>query len=337
MGTATFLVHAAGRGLLLQEPSVIAIDEKTREVRAVGSEAHRMLGRTPGGIVTVQPVRDGVIADEDLTEKMMAQFLKKVQGQRGLLSLGGVRPRMMIGVPSGVSDVERRAVLRAALRNNARRAYLIEEPLAAALGADLPVLEPVGSMVIDVGGGSTDIAVISLGGIVVSESLRIAGDEFDASIIHHLRRKHGLIIGERTAEEIKRNLGAAMLPSVLHSKSAQVRGRELHTGLPRSVTVSTLDVIEALSDPLTKIVEAVRRVLESTPPELLGDLVGRGIVMTGGGSLLSNFDELIHQTTGLPVRVAPNAVEAVALGTGLALNHISELGASLVSETYLRR
>lgn len=339
LGTATFLIYTRGRGLLLKEPSVIAMNRDTRQVRAVGDEAYRMIGRTPENIVAMRPIRDGVISDKVLTEKMISMFLQKVNiGGGGFMGLGGFRPQMMIGVPSNISDVEKRAVINAALQNNARRAYLIEEPLAAALGAGLKVTDPIGSMIVDVGGGSTDIAVISMGGIVVSESLRVAGNEFDESIMRYLRRRHNVLIGERTAEEIKIHIGAAMIHEESESLAAEVRGRDLMDGLPKTISVDTIDVIEALSEPLTKIVEATRRVLEMTPPELVSDIIDRGIIMTGGGSLLKNFDELLRQTTGIPVAVAENAVEAVAVGTGLALEMIPELGDSLVSsDSYIRR
>ncbi|RJF71005.1 MULTISPECIES: rod shape-determining protein [Deinococcus] len=338
LGTATFLIYTKNRGLILKEPSVIAMNRDSRQVRAVGDDAYRMIGRTPEGIVAVRPVRDGVISDKVLTEKMIGMFLQKANiGGGGFLGLrGGVK--MMIGVPSNISDVEKRAVINAAMQNNARRAYLIEEPLAAALGAGLKITDPIGSMIVDIGGGSTDIAVISMGGIVVSESMRVAGDEFDESIMRYLRRRHNVLIGERTAEEIKIHVGAAMIHDESESVAAEVRGRDLTDGLPKTIAVDTIDVIEALSDPLTKIVEATRRVLEMTPPELVSDIMDRGIIMTGGGSLLKNFDELLRQTTGIPVAVAENAVEAVAIGTGMALDMVGELGDSLVSsDMYIRR
>lgn len=336
LGTATFLIYTKSRGLVLQEPSVIAMTRDSKQVRAVGEEAYRMIGRTPGGIVAVRPIKDGVIADEGLTERMISMFLAKVQGNAGRLF--GFKPQLMVGVPSNVSDVERRAVLRAALNANAKRAFLIEEPLAAAIGAGLKITEPLGSMVVDIGGGSSDVAVISLGGIVVSESMRVAGNEFDESIIRYVRRKENVLIGERTAEEIKVKVGAAMLLDDAENLVAEVRGRDLINGLPRTISLDSRDVVEALAEPVTRIVEGVKRVLEITPPELVSDIIDRGIVMTGGGSLLRNFDELLRQTTGIPVSVAENAVEAVAVGTGMALDMLSVLGDSLVSsDYYLRR
>jgi rod shape-determining protein MreB and related proteins len=337
LGTATFLIYSKSRGLILQEPSVIAMTRDTKEVLGVGEEAYRMLGRTPGNIVAVRPIKDGVIADEGLTEKMMMMFLDKVRtGPGRFLGLG---PQLMVGVPSGVSDVERRAVLRAAMNARAKRAFLIEEPMAAAIGAGLKISEPVGNMVVDIGGGSTDIAVISLGNIVVSESLRVAGNEFDESLIRHVRRSHNVMIGERTAEEIKVKVGAAMLITDADNLTAEVRGRDLLNGLPKTITIQSRDVVEALEIPVAKIVEGVKRVLEITPPELVSDIMDRGIVMTGGGSLLRNFDELLRQATGIPVAVAENAVEAVAVGTGMALEMINtNLRHHLVSnESYLKR
>lgn len=337
LGTATFLIYSKSRGLVLQEPSVIAMTRDNREVKAVGEEAYRMLGRTPGSIVAVRPIKDGVIADEGLTEKMITKFLEKVQGGTGKF-FGLSRPQLMIGVPSNTSDVEKRAVLRAALNANAKRAFLIEEPLAAAIGAGLKIAEPIGSMIVDIGGGSTDVAVISLGDIVVSESMRIAGNEFDESIIRYVRRKFNVLIGERTAEEIKVKVGAAMLTGDEDNLTAEVRGRDLINGLPRTVSITSADVVEALDEPVTKIVEGVKRVLEITPPELVSDIIDRGIVMTGGGALLRNFDELLRQTTGIPVAIAENAVEAVAVGTGMALDMIDVIKDSLVSsDNYLRR
>ncbi|MEF2280010.1 rod shape-determining protein [Deinococcus sp. YIM 134068] len=336
LGTATFLIYSKSRGLILQEPSVIAMTRDSKQVKAVGEEAYRMIGRTPGGIIAVRPIKDGVIADEGLTEKMITMFLQKVQGGAGRMF--GIKPQLMVGVPSNVSDVERRAVLRAALNANARRAFLIEEPLAAAIGAGLKIAEPVGSMIVDIGGGSSDVAVISLGGIVVSESLRVAGDEFDESIIRYVRRKHNVLVGERTAEEIKVKVGAAMLLDDSENLTAEVRGRDLVNGLPKTITLESREVVEALHEPVTQIVEGVKRVLEITPPELVSDILDRGIVMTGGGSLLRNFDELIRRATNIPVTVADNAVEAVAVGTGMALEMIPLLGDSLVSsDHYLRR
>ncbi len=334
LGTASFLIYIKGRGIVLQEPSVIAMARDRKEVQAVGEEAYRMIGRTPGNIVAVRPIKDGVIADYELTEQMLTMFLKKVMTGYSRF----FKPQVMVGVPSGVTDVERRAVLQAVREAGARRAFVIEEPLAAAIGAGVEIAEPTGSIIVDIGGGSTDVAVISLGGIVVSKSLRIAGNEFDDAIIRYVRRKENLMIGERTAEEIKVKIGAATLAPEDEIRTAEVRGRDLINGLPKTVTITTEDIVEALSEPVQKIMELVKQVLESTPPELVSDIIDRGIIMSGGGSLLRNFDELLRQATGIPVTVAENSVEAVALGTGKALDMLHVLRDALVSsDTYSRR
>ncbi len=333
LGTATVLIYVKGQGIMLREPSVIAMVRDTGEVKAVGEEAYRMLGRTPGNIVAVRPMRDGVIADYDLTEKMLQAFVRKVLTGPSRL----FKPQIMVCVPSGVTEVERRAVLQATREVGARKAFLIEEPLAAAIGAGVNIAEPTGSMIVDVGGGTTDIAIISLGGIVVSESLRIAGNEFDESIIRHIRHKENLLIGDRTAEAVKMEVGAAMLRGPGDDQALEVRGRDLINGLPKSITVTTRDVVEALKEPIAKIADGVRRVLEQAPPELVSDVIDRGIIMTGGGALLRNFDELLRQTTGIPVMVAENATDSVALGTGQALDMIHVLQDALISDNFLRR
>ncbi|MBW7915579.1 MAG: rod shape-determining protein [Trueperaceae bacterium] len=333
LGTATVLIYVKGKGIMLREPSVIAMVRDTGEVKAVGEEAYRMLGRTPGNIVAVRPMRDGVIADYDLTEKMLQAFVRKVLTGPSRL----FKPQIMVCVPSGVTEVERRAVLQATREVGARKAFLIEEPLAAAIGAGVKIAEPTGSMIVDVGGGTTDIAIISLGGIVVSESLRIAGNEFDESIIRHIRHKENLLIGDRTAETVKTHVGAAMLRGPADDDSMEVRGRDLINGLPKSITVTTKDVVEALKEPIAKIADGVRRVLEQAPPELVSDVIDRGIIMTGGGALLRNFDELLRETTGIPVMVADNATESVALGTGQALDMLHVLQDALISDNFLRR
>jgi rod shape-determining protein MreB and related proteins len=315
LGTATVLIYVKGKGILLKEPSVIAMVRDTAEVKAVGEEAYRMLGRTPGNIVAVRPMRDGVIADYDLTEKMLKAFIRKVRrGPRGIF-----KPSIMVCVPSGVTEVEKRAVLQATREVGARKAFLIEEPLAAAIGAGVNIAEPTGTMVVDVGGGTTDVAVISLGGIVVSESLRIAGNEFDESIIRYVRHKENLLIGDRTAEEIKIRIGAALIQSSSDIEMMEVRGRDLINGLPKTIQVTSEDVLEA------------------APPELVSDVIDRGIIMTGGGSLLKNFDALLRDATGIPVAVAENATECVALGTGKALDMIHVLRDALISDKFLRR
>ncbi len=333
LGTATVLIYMKGKGIMLREPSVIAMVRDTGEVKAVGDEAYRMLGRTPGNIVAVRPMRDGVIADYDLTEKMLTAFVRKViKGPSRLF-----KPNIMVCVPSGVTEVEKRAVLQATRKVGARKAFLIEEPLAAAIGADVDIAQPTGSMIVDIGGGTTDVAVISLGGIVVSESLRIAGNEFDESIIRYVRHKENLLIGDRTAEEIKINIGAALILNPEDIKEMDVRGRDLINGLPKTVQINSEDVVEALKEPLQKIADGVRRVLELSPPELVADIIDRGIIMTGGGSLLKNFDALLRQTTGIPVVVAEYATDSVALGTGQALDMLRVLQDALISDKYLRR
>jgi rod shape-determining protein MreB and related proteins len=333
LGTATVLIYVKGQGIQLREPSVIAMVRDTAEVKAVGDEAYRMLGRTPGNIVAVRPMRDGVIADYDLTEKMLKAFIRKVRrGPRGIF-----KPSIMVCVPSGVTEVEKRAVLQATREVGARKAFLIEEPLAAAIGAGVNIAEPTGTMIVDVGGGTTDVAVISLGGIVVSESLRIAGNEFDESIIRYVRHKENLLIGDRTAEDIKIRIGAALIQHPEDISVLEVRGRDLINGLPKSIQLSSEDVVEALKEPLQKIADGVRRVLEAAPPELVADVIDRGIIMTGGGSLLNNFDALLRDATGIPVAVAENATECVALGTGKALDMIHVLRDALISDKFLRR
>lgn len=334
LGTASVLIYVRGKGIVLKEPSVIAVAQDRREVKAVGAEAYRMLGRTPGNIIAVRPLKDGVIADYGLTEKMLILFLKKVLSPAARF----FKPRVMVGVPSGVTDVERRAVVQAVAEAGASKVYLIEEPLAAAIGAGINVAEPTGSMVVDIGGGSTDIAVISLGGIVRSESLRVAGNEMDQAIIRYIRQRHNLLIGERTAEELKIQLGRAKVLPEEEKEVAEIRGRDLITGLPKTVEIGMEEVSEALQEPLEKIVQGVKGVLEATPPELISDIIDRGILLTGGGALLKNLDLALQEATGVPVVVAENPIEAVALGTGKALEmlHVLE-DALLSSDQVLRR
>ena len=333
LGTATVVIYVKGRGITLREPAVIAMVRDTGEVKAVGEEAYRMLGRTPANIVAVRPMRDGVIADYDLTEKMLHAFVRKALGPAG----GFPKPNIMICVPSGVTEVEKRAVLQATREVGARKAFLIEEPLAAAIGAGVNIADPAGSMIVDVGGGTTDIAVISLGGIVVSESMRVAGNEFDEAIIRYVRHQENLLIGDRTAEELKTSIGAAIVTDNADIKELEVRGRDLVNGLPKTVTLTSEDVADALRETLHKITDGVRRVLELAPPELVADVIDRGIIMTGGGALLSNFDALLRQTTGIPVLVADNPTDCVALGTGQALDMVDVLRDALISDKYLRR
>ena len=318
LGTANTLVYVKGKGIVIQEPSVVAIHSETREILAVGEEAKLMVGRTPGSIIAMRPLRDGVIADFDVTESMLKYFMAKAHRRSGLF-----RPRVVVGIPSGVTEVERRAVMDAALQAGAREAYLIEEPMAAAIGAGLDVHEPTGNMVVDVGGGTCEVAVISLGGIVASRSTRIAGDDMDEAIMQYVKRQFNVAIGERTAEEVKKTIGYAF--GADPDKSMEVRGRDLVSGLPKTIEVSAEEVQEALSEPVRVIVEAVKITLEQTPPELASDIIERGIVMTGGGALLRNLNVLISRETQMPVYIAEDPLLCVALGTGMALEHLSVL------------
>lgn len=316
LGTTHVRIHVKGRGVVLREPAVIAVAKGTTDVKAVGEEAYRMIGRTPGTITAVRPMADGVIADYTLTERMLKAFLSRIlTGPNRFL-----RPTIMVCIPSGITDVERRAVLQAMHELGARKALLIEEPVAGAIGAGIDIAEPIGSMVIDVGGGTTDIAVLSMGGIVVSESLRIAGTHFDADIMGWIKNRHNLLIGDRTAEEIKRTVGAAMLPEGEEGNSIDVRGRDLIDGMPKSVPVTTRDVIEALGPSLDKIATGLRRTLEQAPPELVSDVIDRGIVTTGGGSKLRHLDRFLTSVTGIPVGLAENPEDCVVIGTSMALD-----------------
>lgn len=324
LGTANVLVYIKGKGIVLREPSVVAIDRDTNQVLEIGEEARRMLGRTPGNIVAIRPLREGVIADYDTTESMLRHFIEKVAGRSFLF-----KPRIMVCIPSGVTTVEKRAVLEAAVQAGARKTYLIEEPLAAALGAGLEISEPYGSMVVDIGGGTTDVAVISLGGIVVSESLRIGGDKFDEAIVRYVKKEYNVMIGERTAEEIKINVGTAIRDA--RQGSLEVRGRDLLTGLPKTIKLVVNETCEALDEPVSRIIQCVKKVLEDTPPELSSDIMDRGIVMTGGGALLFGLDTLIQKETGIPTYLAEDPLSCVALGTGKALESIDKLEDSLTS------
>lgn len=326
LGTASVLVYLQGKGIVLREPSVVALDRDSGQIFAVGEEARRMLGRTPGNIIALRPLRDGVIADYDSTEKMLRYFIDKACGRQGFL-----RPRVMVCIPSGVTGVEERAVRQAALQAGAKQAFVIEEPLAAALGAGLDIAEPSGSMVVDIGGGTTDIAVLSLGGIVCSNSLRVAGDKMDEAIVRYIRREHNLMIGERSAEELKMKIGTVHR-SIGEGESMDIRGRDLVTGLPKTVTITSQEIFNALQEPIQQIVGAVKEVLEQTPPELAADLVNKGIVMTGGGSLIRGIDVLLSEETGLPVHIADDPVSCVALGTGKALTMLGVLKQSNPSE-----
>lgn len=330
LGTANTLVHIKGKGIVLREPSVVAIKSDTGDVLAVGDEAKRMIGRTPGSIVAIRPMKDGVIADFDVTQAMLKYFIRKAMNTKSF-----VRPRVVVGVPSGVTEVEKRAVIDAAQQAGAREAYLIEEPMAAAIGAGLPVEEATGSMVVDIGGGTTEIAVISLGGIVTSCSIRIGGDEMDSSIIQYIKREYNLLIGERTAEEIKINIGTAIV-NPNQDKTMDIRGRDLVSGLPKTVRIKSSEVCEALSEPVHKIVEAVKGTLEKTPPELAADVMDHGIMMTGGGSLLNSLDKLLSKETGMPVLVSEDALSCVGEGTGRSLENIELLKRVVMTTKKLR-
>ena len=330
LGTANTLVHIKGKGIVLREPSVVAIKSDTGDVLAVGDEAKRMIGRTPGSIVAIRPMKDGVIADFDVTQAMLKYFIRKAMNTKSF-----VRPRVVVGVPSGVTEVEKRAVIDAAQQAGAREAYLIEEPMAAAIGAGLPVEEATGSMVVDIGGGTTEIAVISLGGIVTSCSIRIGGDEMDSSIIQYIKREYNLLIGERTAEEIKINIGTA-IANPNQDKTMDIRGRDLVSGLPKTVRIKSSEICEALSEPVHKIVDAVNGTLEKTPPELAADVMDHGIMMTGGGSLLNSLDKLLSHETGMPVLVSEDALSCVGEGTGRSLENIELLKRVVMTTKKLR-
>jgi rod shape-determining protein MreB len=311
LGTANTLVYVRGRGIVLSEPSVVAIDTRTGEVHAVGVEAKRMLGRTPGSISAIRPLKDGVIADFDVTEQMLRHFIQKVHQHRF------AHPRVVVCVPSGVTGVERRAVEEATLSAGARQAYLIEEPMAAAIGAGLPIAEPAGNMIVDIGGGTSEVAVISLGGIVVSQSLRVGGDEMDDAIINHVKKEYKLLIGQQTAEEIKLEIGSAH--PLREEIQAEVRGRDLLTGLPKTVILSSDEVRHALDEPLGQIIDAIKQTLDKTPPELAADIMDRGLMLAGGGSLLGGLDERLRQETHMPVHVAESPLTCVAVGSGRSL------------------
>ena len=315
LGTANTLVYVKGKGIVLNEPSVVAVDRASGRVVAVGRAAKVMLGRTPSEIEAIRPLQNGVISDFEKTEDMIREFIMKVQKQRFL-----VRPRIIISVPSGITEVEKRAVRDSALAAGAREVYLIEEPMAAAIGAGLPITEPSGNMIVDIGGGTTEVAVISLAGIVVSKSIRVGGDKLDEAIVQHIKRKYNLLIGERMAEEIKKQIGSAYpLDEVL---TVDVKGRDLVAGVPKTLTINSDEIRDALAEPVNAIVEAVRVVLERTPPELSADIVDKGIVLSGGGSQLRNLDVLLREETGLPVMVAETPQLAVVLGSGKALDEL---------------
>jgi rod shape-determining protein MreB and related proteins len=320
LGTANTLVYVSGKGIILQEPSVVAIDQDTKQALAVGSEAKRMLGRTPGNVEAMRPLRDGVIADFEKAELMLKHFIRQVHGGRTLVS-----PRVVIGIPSGITGVERRAVIEAASQAGARDVRLLPEPVAAAIGAGLPVEEPTGNMIIDIGGGTTEVAVLSLFGTVLSQSVRVAGDELSESISQYMKKVHNMVIGERTAEDIKIQIGSAYPSSDNDDASMEVRGLHLLSGLPRTVMIKGPEIRESMSEPLSVIVEAVKRTLEQMPPELAADIVDRGIMLAGGGALLKGLDTLISHETGIVVHVAADPLSCVVLGTGRVLENFKQL------------
>jgi rod shape-determining protein MreB len=329
LGTANTLVYVKSKGIVVREPSVVAINKKTNSILAVGDAAKNMIGRTPGDIVAIRPMKDGVIADFDITQSMLKYFIK-LAISKSMIS----KPRVVICVPSGVTEVEKRAVEEATLQAGAKEAYLIEEPMAAAIGANLPVEEPSGSMVVDIGGGTSEVAVISLGGIVTSKSLRIAGDEFDEAIVHYVKKEYNLMIGERTAEGIKMAIGAAYPRP--KEESMEVRGRDLITGLPKNLNITSSEITEALKEPINSIVDSIKYTLEKTPPELASDIMDRGIMLTGGGALLSGLDKLIKEETGMPVYVADKPLDCVVMGAGKVLEEIETLKKVLISPKKLK-
>ena len=324
LGTANVLVYVKGKGIVLREPSVVAVDKDTNRVLAIGEEARRMIGRTPGNIVAIRPLREGVIADYDITESMLRHFIEKVVGRSFVF-----RPRIMICIPSGCTMVEQRAVQEAAEQAGARHTQLIEEPLAAALGAGLDIVEPCGSMIVDIGGGTTEVAVVSLGGVVESESIKTAGDAFDEAIVRYVRRKHNILIGKRTAEELK--IGIACLVPRAEVGIQEVKGRCLTTGLPKSVKISSVELVEAIAEPARDILETIHMVLERTPPELVADLAQNGIIMAGGGSLIYGFDQLVEKDTGIRTTVVDDALSCAAFGSGKMLMNLNDMQDGMVN------
>ncbi|WP_313756309.1 rod shape-determining protein [Tissierella sp.] len=318
LGTANTLVYIKGRGIVAREPSVVAIQTNTKQVLAVGEEAKKMIGRTPGNIVAIRPLKDGVIADFDVTKNMLKYFIRKATKKRTFL-----QPRVVVCVPSGVTEVEKRAVEEAAIHAGARDAYLIEEPMAAAIGAGLPVQEATGSMIVDIGGGTTEVAIISLGGIVTSKSIRVGGDELDESIVNFIKKEYSLMIGERTAEEVKITIGSADGNSEI--STMEIRGRDMISGLPKTRSISSKEIYDAMKEPIHSILEAIKSTLEKTPPELASDVMEQGIMLTGGGALLEGLDRLIIEETGMPVHIAEEPLDCVAIGTGKALDSIEIL------------
>jgi len=324
LGTANTLVYVKGKGIIIREPSVVALKERDKKILAVGNEAKNMIGRTPGNIKAVRPMKDGVIADFDVTETMLRHFIRKAHKRNRL-----VRPRIIICVPSGVTEVEKRAVIDAALQAGARSAFLIEEPMAAAIGAGLPIHEPTGNMIVDIGGGTTEVAVISLGGIVTSSSIRIGGDEMDEAISQYIKKNYKLMVGERTAEQIKIDIGTATGDNGDLTK--EIKGRDLVNGLPKTITINSNEIKEALKEPVNSILNAVKRTLEKTPPELASDVMGRGIILTGGGALLHGLDDLLIEATQMPVYLAENTLDCVVNGTGNALEELDKIKDLLIT------
>jgi rod shape-determining protein MreB and related proteins len=326
LGTANTLVYVRGRGIVLNEPSVVALNTNNGQIVAVGAEAKRMIGRTPGNIVAIRPLKDGVIADFDVTERMLRYFIQKVHRRSHM-----AKPRLVVAVPSGITGVEQSAVKEAGHQAGARRVYIIEEPMAAAIGAGLPIHEPTGNMVVDIGGGTTEVAVISLGGIVTSQSIRVGGDELDQAIITFGKKEYSLMLGERTAEEIKMALGSAFPAE--NEPHAEIRGRDLVSGLPKTVVISAAEVRKAIEEPVNLIVDAVKNTLDKCPPELAGDVMDRGIALTGGGALLRGLESRIREETGMPVQVADNPLDSVVLGTGKCVEDFETLRQVLVPDT----
>jgi rod shape-determining protein MreB len=325
LGTANTLVYVRGRGIVLNEPSVVAINTNTGGILAVGAEAKKMIGRTPANIVAIRPLKDGVIADFDTTERMLRYFIQKVHRRRHL-----AKPRIVVCVPSGITGVEQRAVKDAGYAAGARKVYIIEEPMAAAIGAGLPVHEPTGNMVVDIGGGTTEVAVISLGGIVTSQSIRVGGDELDSAIVQFVKKEYSLMLGERTSEEIKMAIGSAFpMPDEPH---AEIRGRDLVSGLPKTIVVSAEEIRKAIEEPVNQIVDAVKTTLDKCPPELSGDVMDRGIVITGGGALLRGLDERLRHETGMPIHITDTPLDSVALGSGKCVEEFEALQQVLISE-----
>ena len=323
LGTASVLIYIKDKGIVLNEPSVVALDKNTGKLLKVGADAQAMLGRTPGNIIAIRPLREGVISDYEVTERMIKEFLHKVMGFQLF------KPRIIICVPSGITEVEERAVIDAGIQAGARRVYLIEEPVAAAIGAGIDITQPEGHMIIDIGGGTSDIAVISLSGVVESSSIKIAGDQFNEAVVKYMRRKHNLLVGERTAEQMKMQIGCVFPKE--EETTIEIKGRCLMTGLPKTITVTSTEMLEAFEEPVERILEAVHGVLERTPPELVADIANNGIVMTGGGSLVDGFDKLITARTGIHTVVAENAISCVAIGTGKSLDSVHEMNDGTVN------